>query len=149
MTAQASERFLEGGEAYPLLMEPLRPLLEQRSLDIRSFCQLSATHCYRGYVASWLVQEGKLFLHEIEVIALLGRAPVPDELKSMLFEITASQAFPIFASWFNGNLRIGLGKRYDYRHAFGIYPEERVIEIKDGVAIWESRRRNANPSTDG
>jgi len=145
MTVQANERFLEGGNSYPLLMEPLLPLLERHSIDVRSFCEIWATHCYRGYVASWRSQEGKLFLHEIEVIALLGRAPAPDELKSKLFEITASQAFPIFACWFSGNLRIGLGERYGHRHAFGIYPEERVIEIKDGVAIGESWRRNADP----
>jgi hypothetical protein len=147
MTFQTNERFLENGKVYPLVTEPLRPLLEQHAIDARSFCEIWATHCYRGYLASWDIHDGILLLHDIEVIALVSRAPAPAELKNRLLEITASQKFPIFASWFSGVLRIGMGERYRCRHGFGIYPEERVIEVGNGRVVGERWQRNANPLT--
>lgn len=76
-----------------------------------------STACWRGYIGSWSIRRGKLYLTRLE-----GS-----------FRLEGKDA--IFADWFSGNLRIPRGKILDYIHmGFDtVYEEEIILTLEQGL----------------
>lgn len=61
MTAQCRERLIYNGEEYYLATEPLASYLIKH--DIRFIAPHTA--CWRGYIGSWLIEDNKLYLVDL------------------------------------------------------------------------------------
>ena len=62
MTAQETDLILIEGVQHQLLTNPLEVYREMYRRDMIFFQEHPNTACWRGYVAEWMIDEGKLFL---------------------------------------------------------------------------------------
>lgn len=78
---------------------------------------IGSTACWRGYIGTWEIKDGKFFLNNLVGYIKLAK----DE--------------PIHATWFTGVLRIPQGELVHYVHmGFGsIYEKELHIKIEAGI----------------
>lgn len=78
---------------------------------------ISSTACWRGYIGTWEIKDGKFFLNK-----LVGH-------------IKLAKNEPVHATWFTGVLRIPQGELIHYVHmGFGsLYEKELHIKIEAGV----------------
>ena len=119
MTAQGHEGLILDGEKTSMAFCP--PLPEKHSRIIKAgrprIQAMSA--CWRGYVGTWEVKEGRFYL-----VGLQGG-----------YQLAGSE--PLFAEWFSGVLRVPRGKILQYVHmGFGsVYEEEVHIKIEKGMVI--------------
>jgi hypothetical protein len=60
MTAQATDILHYDGDEYQLHSEPLEDYFEQN--PPRPEIEATCTACGRGYIATWRIKEGKLYL---------------------------------------------------------------------------------------
>ena len=76
-----------------------------------------STACWRGYIGTWEIKDGKFFL------------------KKLVGCIKLAQRKPVHATWFTGVLRVPQGELLHYVHmGFGsIYEKELHIKIEAGV----------------
>ena len=124
MTAQVHEILILEGERTSMACCPSLPDNHPRIRypDAGTYRYTLSTACWRGYVGTWAIQEGRLHL-----IGLQGQ-----------FELIPGQ--PLFADWFTGVIRIPRGELITYVHmGFGsVYEEELQIQFANGRVI---RRR--------
>jgi len=127
MTAQVHERLILDGEetsmafcpplpdGHPCIYEP-EP--DEALSDEAKFI-LSNTACWRGYMGTWEIKDGRFYLRDLR-----GRFQMRD-------------GGPILADWFSGVLRVPKGKRLSYVHmGFGsVYEEEIHIKVKSGLIV--------------
>ena len=80
---------------------------------------IHSTACWRKYIGTWEIKEGRLYL-----INILGHLKLDGEE-------------PLFADWFTGELKIPQGELLQYAHAgFGsVYEQEILIKIEQGSVI--------------
>ena len=83
---------------------------------------LNTTACWRHYIGTWEIKDGKLFLNKLVGIIKLAKNE------------------PIHATWFSGVLRVSQGKLVHYVHmGFGsLYEKELHIKIEAGM-VTEQR----------
>lgn len=138
MTAQSPERIILDGRPYALYAEPLYRLLKSFRIDPREYAECWSTSNYRAYVATWDLVEGQLRLVHMNVLGARGaESPTPDELGSKLLRAAGSTRFPMLAHWFNGHLRIQIGRRLIYSHMGWShwFQRERVITLREGCVV--------------
>lgn len=123
MTAQAHERLIiDGEETSMAFCPPLpegHPRIAQAGPDeaCASDSFVFSTACWRRYVGTWEIREGRFYLVGIEgIYKLLG-----DD--------------PLLADWFTGVLRVPRGEMLQYVHmGFGsVFEEELHIKIEEGI----------------
>ncbi|HLK80337.1 MAG TPA: hypothetical protein VKT99_02410 [Xanthobacteraceae bacterium] len=139
MTAQAPERIITDGRPRALYADPLYPLLQSHGLD------LSNPHCrstgnYRGYIGTWQIRGRTLFLLHLNWMGYENgtcEVPIPDETLTKLLCAIPCARLPTPARWFNGVLRIAVGRRLIYSHHGWShwFERERVIRVKAGEII--------------
>lgn len=131
MTAQIPEKLIiEGKESFMTFCPPLpddlgiiTQLTREEFLEGRKSGQINqivgSTACWRGYIGTWEIKDGKFYLKKLE-----GRVRLTKEE-------------PVFFDWFSGVLRIPQGKMLHYVHmGFGsIYEQELYIRIEKGVVV--------------
>ena len=140
MTAQVHEKLIyEGEEVSMAFCPPLPkrdPRIRERTDEEMAGCDpiVFSTACWRGYVATWEIKDGKFYLVDI-----MGR-----------YKLVAET--PIFADWFSGVLRIPKGEILHHVHmGFGtVYAQELHVKIEKGVVvateIVDNRGKEAPPS---
>ena len=127
MTAQVLEKIRYKGKRMGLASTPPFPtdhprikMLTDEEFRVGVFdITIGSTACWRGYIGSWSIRRGKLYLTKLE-----GR-----------FCIKGKEA--IFADWFTGELHIPRGEMLDYVHAGfdSVYEQEIVLKVEQGVVI--------------
>ena len=129
MTAQVPEQLIYNGERTSFALPPDLPsdnhrIVVRRPRNLRESMELCSvcTGCYRGYVGTWEIKDGRLYLVEIE-----GK-----------YQLLGSE--PLFADWFTGVVAVPRGEVIGYFHGgYGCRHEEVVlITVEQGV-IGESR----------
>ncbi len=142
MTAQVHERLIyEGRELSMTFCPPLPegdPRLQVRPEDEMADCApiIFSTACWRGYIATWEIKDGKFYLVDIE-----GR-------------YTLATDAPILADWFSGVLRIPQGDILHYVHMgfASIYERELLVTVEKGVVVEtrvvDNRGQNVGPSAE-
>lgn len=126
MTVQVPEELTFNGVRSEMRSIPVLPPLHPRIQEMPSIpskdmdeAVLSSSACWRGYIGSWEIQEGKLFLRGLRGrYALLGEEP-------------------LWAEWYSGTLQ------FREADADGGRPEadcildgeEREIVVRDGVVV--------------
>jgi hypothetical protein len=129
MTAQVHERLILDGEHCSMACCPRLPEAhprvrawrrgEPRNSAEEDYWGINSTACWRQYVGTWEIRDGKLFL-----VALLGR-----------YRLVGSE--PLLADWFTGVLYVPRGEVLEYVHMGfeSVFERELQIGIVDGHVV--------------
>lgn len=139
-TAQVAERIIIDGQTNMMFSLPLTSYLESEGISISKYTnpprqtQMTSS-CLRGYIATWQIESGYLWLLSIQGFPSGIMAPMDE-----LFSSTP----PIKAKWYSGKLRIPKGDiiQYIHRGFDSIYEKELIIEIEDGKVIDQRYQNN-------
>ena len=138
-TAQVPENIVFEGKKELMASTPLEDLFTEERPKPKDWYATSSAN-WRGYIGSWEIRDGQLFLVKVERAFLRGRRgeePVEikeDHLLSVLFPEAPG---PVFAEWFSGVLRIPRGEELMYVHmGFGsVFEEDVFINVVKGRVI--------------
>lgn len=125
MTAQIHERLIfEGRETSMAFCPPLperhpriiTPKPDESPSDASDQI-LSSTACWRGYLGTWEIRDGRFYL-----VGLRGA-----------YRLVGEE--PLLADWFTGTLRVPQGELLQYVHmGFGsVYEQEIHVKIEHGI----------------
>ena len=129
MTAQIHEKLIFEGKLVSMTAFPNIPVGHER-IHInsdeearQSTAPVFSTACWRGYVGSWKIKAGRLYLTAIE-----GR-----------FKLLGDE--PLLADWFSGTLVVPQGKMLQYVHMGfeSIYEEQVLISVEKGIVSEVTR----------
>lgn len=87
------------------------------------------TACWRGYIASWKIEENKLYLTGIDT-----------ENENLKMEkLFPGRQAPIFADWYTGELRIPKGEMLQYVHMFyqSTFESDLFLLVDNGIVLKE------------
>lgn len=141
MTAQCRERLIYNGEEYYLATEPLAPYLVSHKIRFTA----PHTACWRGYIGSWLIEDNKLYLVDLEANISDGDRKFGEDK-----EVGLDYLFPgktkVFADWYSGVMRIPHGKMMKYVHQgyASLYEKELFLRFESGVLVSYREEDNAH-----
>lgn len=134
MTAQFPENLIYQGKILPMFSTPSLPIGHPRLVRreekeaMREFPLAFSTACWRNYIGTWEIREGRLYLLKLEGIWKLEGDT------------------PLFADWVSTTLVVPRGKRLKYVHMGfeSVYERTLYIEIHAGEVskIWEVDNRS-------
>ena len=135
MTAQRTDTIIINNNEHKLYSLPLNQYWDKfgQTLSLLG----GSTGLWRGYYATWLIENNQLLLTEFWGENFL-----------MQKEYCLADIFPdqekVFANWFTGELTIPMGKKVNYFHG-GLggwtYEYEATINIERGI-LFESNFRD-------
>jgi hypothetical protein len=136
-TSQVPENMTFEGQAFDMYATPLDLFFGDRQGLPRHLRERpSPTDCHRGYIGSWKIDFGKLYL----VSVVLG---YQRDTKIPLTEISSDWEAPVFARWFSGSLRLGRGDLIMGGMGFSeVRSEELLLEIQNGVVRNVQKKTN-------
>jgi hypothetical protein len=135
MTAQIGENLSYEGHVTTMCSEPLGSYFELAGID--PGFEANCTALWRGYVGSWEIRDGRLYLTGLDGTLQDGS------------QATVATFFPdypdcVFAHWYSGTLRVPQGKLLDYVHGgYGsTYEDDLLITIEKGMVTGTDVRHN-------
>lgn len=125
MTAQCREYLVYNNKEYSLATEPLYSYLVDKKISFTS----PSTACWRGYVGYWLIENGKLYLTDLE--AYIG------DYQKVGIDYLFPDEKKVLAEWFSGKIRIPHGEMMKYIHQgyASLYEKELFLEIEKGFVV--------------
>jgi hypothetical protein len=140
-TAQIPGKILYEGEQGSLHTNPLESYFTKD--NPRPEFAAPHTACWRGYIGSWEIREGALYLTDLKAWIRDREgmaAPVGFEA------VFPGKRTPLKADWFTGTLRIPRGKPIRYVHMGyqTVYEEEVLLRIEKGNVVNRQRIDNRN-----
>jgi hypothetical protein len=132
-TAQIPDYLIYKGETFPLFSNPLESYFRNNSRPDNIFVY-SCTACWRGYVATWKIENGSL--HLVKLVEGTCSSDAKEIDVSIIFP---KKKTPIEATWFSGTIKIPQGKELLYVHmGYGsIYEKEILLTIEKGKLMKE------------
>ena len=140
MTAQVHERLILEGEETSMAFCPPLPEghpriseLDSQESETENVPPIAhSTACWRGYIGTWEIKDGRFYLVDIA-----GR-----------YRMAGSD--PILADWFTGVIRIPKGEQLHYVHmGFGsVYEQELHVKIENGEVLTSRVIDNRNKDVD-
>ncbi|TVQ43112.1 MAG: hypothetical protein EA362_11945 [Saprospirales bacterium] len=129
MTAQVSDILIYENERHHLQCEPLESYLKETELPHKLVPTNSA--CWRGYIATWAIDNKKLFLIKWE-------AHILDYVKVDIDYLFPGEEF-VFAKWFTGKIKIPMGECVKYVHGgyLSVYEGQKILTFENGIMIDE------------
>jgi len=126
VTAQIGERLHYEGRETSMCSEPLGDYFA--FAGIQSGFGFNCTALWRGYVGTWEIRDGRLYL-----IGLAGT--LKDGAEANVATFFPNYPDRVFAHWYSGKLRVPQGKLLEYVHmGYGsTYERDLVISIEKGV----------------
>lgn len=124
MTAQFHEGLVLDGQRLSLACEPkipehprIKKVSEEEANVSNPF--VFSTACWRNYMGSWKIEEGRFYL-----VGIIG-----------IYELVGDE--PLFAEWFSGTLRVPIGNMTEYVHMgyASKYERELFIDVKNGLVV--------------
>ena len=145
MTAQFADAIKFEGRMFELAGEPLAFWLERRKNKGLRF-RREHTGLSRGYVSSWEVAKGRLYLTKFSAHMADGTMATVDALfknysSQYLDSVKAvdpsNAGLGQFAFWLTATMRCPLGKLIDYKHDGYSSVRERdlMLEFRDGFLV--------------
>lgn len=123
-TAQDPDYLIIGKDTFKLCSNPLDVYLEQKGSQTigKHKLQMTNTGCWRGYVATWLLENDSLFLVRMHIDKL--EINIPDEFGSN----------KVFAQWVTDTLRCPQGEMLQYEHDgyASIYEGDKYYAFEQG-----------------
>ena len=139
MTAQYSEHLTYQGESVALFAEPLASYFLMGGYKPDFAAGNTALH--RGYVGSWEIVGGRLYLVRLTGVLVGSGADANLE--------TIFPGYPhrVFAHWYSGTLRVPRGDRLRYVHGgwLSVYERDEMLEVVRGVMQRTWVRDNTVP----
>jgi len=114
--------------AFPVDGERIRELDPIEFAKDESNAILTSTACWRNYVATWEITEGRLFLVQFE-----GK-----------FQVVENQ--PLFADWFSGEFELPQGALLDCNIELDFtlkYEKSVMLKFVDGILIQSTLSESA------
>jgi hypothetical protein len=150
-TAQIPDIIMIDGEKHSLFSNPLEQHFAKTGRpDILDGGVVSSAN-WRGYVATWAIEGGRLYLTKVEKEYAKERQPGAYEwLPISLLKLFPSSKGRVIADWYTGTLRVPRGEELQYVHmGYGsIYERELRITIRNGkVAEAKEIRRSLDAKT--
>ena len=141
-TVQVPDVIIIDGRNESLDTNPLAPYLSAHSKVIPKSDD-PATDNLRGYVATWEILDGKLFLRKIDVAFRNPKAPPNEDpriIKNVIHKIFPDSR-DLVAVWYSGALVIPRGKLVKYVHmGYGsTYESYTIVTVRSGIV---SRKRD-------
>lgn len=135
MTAQIAERLRYQGEQFAMCDHPLGCYFSMAGIS--PGFEMSSTALWRGYVGTWEITDGRLYL-----VALWGTLHGGSEVCLATF----FPDFPtrVFAHWYSGTIRVPQGKMLEYVHQGyqSTFERDLFLEIEKGVLSSTRVRHN-------
>ena len=134
-TAQFSDNLIYKGKTLPIFSNPLESYFNAENPKPDKIFVFSCTACWRGYIATWKIEDGYLYLTKLVQGTCASDAPeIP------LSIVFPKQEAPIKATWFSGTLLIPQGKQILYVHmGYGsIYEKEIILTFINGKLTEEN-----------
>ncbi len=140
-TGQRPERIIYNSKEFSLFTDPLESLFTEGNPRPAKLFGYACTASRRGYIATWEINNGKLFL--IKIVAGDCSAEPADLDVSSIFK----KPLPVEATWYSGVLRIPRGKLLKFINAgyASVYEEELLLTIKNGILVKEEIKKNSRP----
>ena len=139
-TSQEPDKLVLEGEKLSLETNPLSPLIQAGRITLPEPAERWSSN-WRGYVATWTIEEGQLLLAKLDVLlrpdgAAEGAKAVPINVLSRVFPEQAR----VSADWFSGTLVVPRGRRIKYVHMGYGSTHERytVLRIDNGEVVSRS-----------
>jgi hypothetical protein len=129
------------GKTHPIYSNPLEPYFDNNNPRPTDVFHFSCTACWRGYIATWKIEAGYLYLVE------LVHGTCHSEAKEIPLPIIfPTQKGPVKATWFSGALRTHQGKRLQYVHmgCGSVYENDLFLTIEKVKLIKEYIVDNTN-----
>ena len=136
MAAQLPDKIIVEGRERDLYSNPLEQFWIIRKKKRPRF--YSSEECARGYIATWKLEEGQLFLTKIEGemkgSILLGARKVKCSLRKLFWRPNKNG---VRAAWFTGKLRIPTGNmtRFDDHEYDSRFEKELIISLENGNVV--------------
>ena len=138
MATQIGDKILYNGQIHSLASEPLSPYLYSNKIE-KLFSGISST-CYRGYCATWKIDNKNIYLLNIESPnSKKGEtADGVDEPISAMNKLFPGQT-EVFADWVNGKIKIQSGKvlRFVNTGYESVYEKTIFLKFENGVLVDE------------
>lgn len=130
MTSQIPDTIYYQGRRCQLMATPLEAYFEQGAPRPELDCSYSAL--WRGYIATWRLEGGQLFLVHL-------RPGMPDAPRLAIGSLFPGQGRKVLASWFMGRLRISAGRCLASLDGgfMSAHERETLVEIQNGRVISE------------
>lgn len=140
-TAQFPDLLIYKGENHRLFSNPLESFYNEK--NPRPNFDATNTANWRGYLATWEIEGGILYLRAIEA-KINGKSI---GLKD-LFPDRRDRRDGVEATWFTGKLRIPQGELIEYIHMGyeSVYERDLILTIKNGRLIREEIIDNTSKS---
>lgn len=145
MTAQMGEILRYGGKTVRMCDTPLRDYFalggRRPEPDFDSF---GCTALWRGYVGTWEVADGRLYL-----VGLSG--DFEDGTPVSLGAVFPGYPERVFAHWYSGTVRIPEGKLLRYVHMgfASNYERDVFLAFRNGILVSMQTRTNGTAAGDG
>jgi hypothetical protein len=131
-TAQMPDLLIYEGEKVGIFSNPLETYFDKNHPRPNELFKFSCTASWRGYLATWEIKDGFLYLLKlVEGGCDEKAAEIP------LSKVFPKQKAPIKATWFSGSLVIPQGQELEYVHmGYGsVYEKELHLIIKNGKLV--------------
>lgn len=139
-TAQAGDILFYKGERMAIFSNPLEMYFSDVNPRPNNLFPGMCSACWRGYVATWKIEDGFLYLVRLIEGTCDSNAPeIP------LVKVFPDTKGPVKATWFSGTLRVPQGKQLKYVHMGyeSTYEKELFIKIEKGKVIEEVTTDNS------
>jgi len=138
MAAQIGDKIFYKGQIHSLASEPLSPYLYSNKIE-KLFSGISSA-CYRGYCATWKIENKNIYLLNVE-----SPNSKKDETGDGVDEpISAmNKLFPgqneVFAHWVNGKIKIQSGKVLQFvNNGYeSVYEKDIFLRFENGALVDE------------
>ena len=139
-TAQFGDILFYKGDRMEIFSNPLEMYFSDQNPRPNELFPGMCTACWRGYVATWKIEDG--FLHLVKLIEGTCDADAPE---IPLEKVFPGQKGPVKATWFTGTLRVPRGKQLQYVHMGyeSKYEKELFIKIEKGKVVKEETVDNS------
>ena len=138
MAAQIGDKILYNGQIHSLASEPLSPYLYSNKIE-KLFSGISSA-CYRGYCATWKIENKNIYLLNIESPNSKKDETVDgvDEPISAMNKLFPEQT-EVFADWVNGKIKIQSGKVLQFvnKGYESVYKKDIFLKFENGVLVDE------------
>lgn len=134
-TAQYPDKIVYNGKEYDLHTTPLKPFFEKNP-DRKPTVEMMSTALWRGYIATFEIDENQLFLKDIQVMAYSANREDPPE--KVHWKSVMEEVFPgkdrVKADWMTGLLVLPYGEIVNYVHMgyASTYSNYILLEISEG-----------------